>query len=133
MFNSKTFHKAIGESGQITILILAFSLVLLTVTCLVGALAQLLVSQQRLNTKAESVALAGAQELEFNQAQACEIANQFSTAHYALNAECVLQVGSINILLREPNPNPFFSKILPIIYATSRAGIATADSFDSVD
>jgi hypothetical protein len=60
-------YEARGESGQISILVLAISIALLSGTCLVGAIAQILVTQQRLNSKAESIALAGAQELEFNQ------------------------------------------------------------------
>jgi Flp pilus assembly protein TadG len=113
-----------SESGQITILVLAISLALLAGTCLVGAVAQVMVTQQRLNTKAESIALAGAQELQLNEAQACDFAKAFSAANFGLDAECISQTGSIEILLSEPNPNTFLGEFLPNIYATSRAGIA---------
>ncbi len=113
-----------SESGQITILVLVISSALLAGTCLVGMIAQVLVAQQRLNVKAESIALAGAQELEFNQAQACEVAREFGAKNFGINADCISQAVSVEILLSEPNPNPFLSAILPNIYASSRAGIA---------
>jgi hypothetical protein len=99
----------------------------------IGALAQALVTQQRLNTKAESTALAGAQELEFNQVDACNVAREFSATNFGLNADCIVQSDGIEILLSEPNPNTFLSKFLPNIYATSRAGIAANDSPNNLD
>lgn len=117
------FQAARNESGQISILVLAISLLLLGGTVLVGAIAQVIVAQQRLNTKAEVIALAGAHELELNQEQACNVAKEFSATNYALNADCIAQVESVEILLSVPNPNPFLSAIIPKIYASSRAGI----------
>jgi len=122
------FNNARSESGQITILVLAIFIGLLAGTCVIGALAQALVMQQRLNTKAEATALAGAQELEFNQVDACNVAREFSAINFGLNADCIVQSDGIEILLSEPNPNTFLSKFLPNIYATSRAGIAANDS-----
>jgi hypothetical protein len=127
------FNNARRESGQITILVLAIFIGLLAGTCLIGALAQVLVAQQRLNTKAESTALAGAQELEFNQVGACNVASEFSTINYGLNVDCIAQSDRIEILLSEPNPNPFLSKVLPNIYTTSRAGIAVNDIPNNLD
>jgi hypothetical protein len=127
------FNNARSESGQITILVLAIFIGLLAGTCVIGALAQALVMQQRLNTKAESTALAGAQELEFNQVDACNVAREFSAINFGLNADCIVQSDGIEILLSEPNPNTFLSKFLPNIYATSRAGIAANDSPNNLD
>jgi secretion/DNA translocation related TadE-like protein len=116
-----------NESGQISVLILAISLVLLFGTYFAGAVAQVIVEQQRLNTKAESTALAGAQELEFNGAQACDVAKEFSAANYGLIADCVLQPESVHISLTKPISNPFLGLIFPNIYASSRAGIASGN------
>lgn len=107
-----------------SILVLAISLALLLGTCLVGAIAQVIVTQQRLNSKAESIALAGAQELEFNEAQACDVAKEFAIINFGLDADCITQIGSIEILILESNLNPIFEAVLPNIYASSRAGIA---------
>ena len=114
-----------NESGQISILTLVSALALLGATCLVGALAQVLVAQQRLNSTAESIALAGAQELEFNQARACDVAKEFSAVNYGLTADCILQPEGIHIALSEPISSPYFGPIITDIYASSRAGIAT--------
>jgi Putative Flp pilus-assembly TadE/G-like len=122
-----------SESGQITILVLAVSLALLAAACLVGGLAQVMVTQQRLNTKADSIALAGAQELEFNQANVCNFAKVFSAENFGMDAACIARSDRIEILLSEPNPNPFLGKILPNIYATSRAGIAVNDFPNNLD
>ena len=113
-----------SDSGQISILVLIISLALLAGTYLVGDIAQVIVAQQRLDAKAETIALAGAQELEFNQAQACDVANEFSASNFGLNPDCRSQSGTIEIFLSEPNPNPFLSVIIPKIQARARAGIA---------
>ena len=112
-----------NESGQISILVLAISFALLLGTCLVAAIAQIMVTQQRLNSKAESIALAGAQEMEFNEAQACDVAKVFAITNYGLDADCITQPGFIDILISESNPSPVFKAVLPSIYASSRAGI----------
>ena len=116
-----------SDSGQISILVLAISIALLIGTALIGMVAEVLVAQQRLNSKAEAIALAGAQELEFNQEQACAVAQEFSTANYGVTAECLSEAASIEILLSEINPNRFLYVFLPKIQATSRAGIAGSD------
>jgi len=113
-----------NELGQISVLVLAIVLALLGGTHLVGAVAQQLVAQQRLNSKAESIALAGAQELEFNKQQACDVAQEFGSTNFGLRVECIVQSDSVEILISEPNPSPIFEAVLPNIYASARAGIA---------
>lgn len=116
-----------SDSGQISILILAISIALLIGTALIGMLAEVIVAQQRLNSKAESIALAGALELEFNQEQACAVAQEFSTANFGITAQCLSESTSIEILLSDLNPNRFLYLFMPKIQATSRAGIAGSD------
>lgn len=116
-----------SDSGQISILVLAISISLLIGTALIGMVAEVIVAQQRLNSKAEAIALAGAQELEFNQEQACAVAQEFSTANYGVTVECLSESTSIEILLSDLNPNRFLNLFLPKIQATSRAGIAGSD------
>ena len=116
-----------SESGQISILVLATTIAFLWVTLAIGMLAEVLVAQQRLNAKAEAIALAGALELEFNQEQACGVAQEFSTKNFGIKPECVVDSASIEILLSEPNPNRFLSVFLSNIQASSRAGIASDD------
>jgi secretion/DNA translocation related TadE-like protein len=121
------FRFSRGESGQISILVLAISIALLMCTSLIGMIAEVLVAQQRLNYKAEAIALAGAQELEFNQEQACVVAQEFSTSNFGITAECLSESASVEILLSESNPSQFLSVFIPNIQATSRAGIAGSD------
>lgn len=116
-----------SESGQISILVLAMSIVLLSGTFAIGMLSEVLVVQQRLNAKAEAIALAGALELEFNQDQACSVAQEFSTKNFGTNAQCVAESASIEISLSEPNPNQHLRVFMPNIQASSRAGIAGDD------
>ena len=113
-----------SESGQISILVLAAAIAFLLGTIAIGMLAEVLVAQQRLNAKAEAIALAGALELEFNQEQACAVADEFSTTNFGINAQCLADSTNIEILLSEPNPNRFLSVFLSNIQASSRAGIA---------
>lgn len=113
-----------SESGQISILVLVITIAFLCGTLVIGMLAEVLVAQQRLNAKAEAIALAGALELEFNQEQACGFAQQFSTSNFDIKAECVSDSASIEILLSAANPNRFLSEFLPNIEASARAGIA---------
>ena len=116
-----------SESGQISILVLAAAIAFLFGTIAIGMLAEVLVAQQRLNAKAEAIALAGALELEFNQDQACVVAQEFSTTNFGINAQCLADLTNIEILLSEPNPNRFLSVFLSNIQASSRAGIASDD------
>ena len=116
-----------SESGQISILVLAAAIAFLLGTIAIGMLAEVLVAQQRLNAKAEAIALAGALELEFNQEQACVVADEFSTTNFGTQAQCVADTANIEILLSEPNPNRFLSVFLSNIQASSRAGIASDD------
>jgi len=113
-----------NDAGQISVIVLAISLALLAATYLVAVVAQLLVAQQRLNSKAESIALAGAQELEFNKQLACDVAQEFGSTNFGLRVECIVQSDSVEILISEPNPSPIFEVVLPNIYASARAGIA---------
>ena len=116
-----------GDSGQVSVLVLAASTALLFGTYAIGLGAEVLVMQQRLNSKADAIALAGATELEFNQEQACGVAQEFSTKNLGIKAECVADSASIEIVLSEPNPNRFLSVFLSNIQASSRAGIASDD------
>ncbi|MCX6416192.1 MAG: flp pilus-assembly TadE/G-like family protein [Actinobacteria bacterium] len=116
-----------SESGQISILVLAVVIAFLLGTIAIGMVAEVLIAQQRLNAKAEAIALAGARELEFNQEQACVFAQEYSTTNFGTQAECEANSASIEILLSEPNPNRFLSTFLPKIQASSRAGIASDD------
>ena len=116
-----------SELGQISILVLAAAIAFLLGTIAIGMLAEVLVAQQRLNAKAEAIALAGALELEFNQEQACVVADEFSTTNFGTQAQCVADTANIEILLSEPNPNRFLSIFLPKIQSSSRAGIASDD------
>ena len=116
-----------GESGQISILVLALAAAFLLGTFAIGMVAEVLVTHQRLSAKAESVALAGALELEFNAEQACSVAREFSTANFGLKAECISDSASVQILLSDSNPNRFLSVFMPNIQASSRAGIASGN------
>jgi hypothetical protein len=116
-----------SESGQISILVLVMSVAFLLGTFAIGMVAVVLVAQQRLNTKAESIALAGAQELEFDFDNSCSVAKQFGFLIFGLTVECAAQGTSIEILISEPNPNRIFSVFMPNIQASSRAGIASDD------
>jgi hypothetical protein len=122
-----------NESGQISILVLAIATSLLAGTCLIGAVGQVVLAQQRLNTTSESIALAGAQELEFNYLQACDVAREFGITNFGLDADCISQPVSIQVLVSEPNPNPLLRIFFSSIYASSRAGIVAEKSIDSVD
>ena len=121
------FRFSKSDSGQISILVLAISIALLIGTSLIGMIAEVIVAQQRLNSKAEAIALAGAQELEFNQEQACVVAQEFSTVNFGIAAECFSESASIEILLSELNQYRFLYVFVPKIQATSRAGIAGSD------
>jgi len=113
------------ESGQISILVLTTAIAFLLGTFAIGMISEVLVAQQRLNAKAEAIALAGALELEFNQGQACAFVQEFSISNFDIEAECLSDSASIEILLSEPNPNRFLSEFLPNIEVSSRAGIAS--------
>ena len=114
-----------GDSGQVSVLVLAISIALLFGTYSIGLGAEVLVMQQRLNSKADAIALAGATELEFNQELACGLAQEFGMTNFGLNVDCGLREGSIEIMVSETNLNQLSSKVIPKIHASSRAGIVS--------
>lgn len=121
------FRFSRSESGQISILVLVVAVALLAGTFVIAAVAEVLITQQRLNAIAEAVALAGALELEFNQDQACTVAREFSTTNFGLEAKCGFHAASIEILLSETNPNRFLRIFIANIQASSRSGIASGE------
>jgi hypothetical protein len=96
-------------------------------TFAIGMVAEVLVAQQKLNAKADSIALAGAQELGFDFENSCSVAKQFGFLNFGLTVECAAQVTSIEIVLSEPNPFRFLHIFIANIQASSRAGIAGGD------
>ncbi len=114
-----------SEAGQVSILVLVMAVGFLLGTFAIGMVAEVLVAQQRLNAKAETVALAGAQELEFDFENSCSVAKQFGFLNFGLTVECAAQGTSIEISISESNPNQLLSAFLPNIQARSRAGIAS--------
>lgn len=119
-----TAKREASDSGQISILVLTASIALLAGTFLIGNFSGFLIEQQRLNTKAESVALAGAIELEFNQDQACLFAQEFSSLNYGLETKCKSDATTIQIELVQKNPNQLLFGVFSSISASARAGIA---------
>lgn len=116
-----------SEAGQVSILVLVMAVGFLLGTFAIGMVAEVLVAQQRLNAKADSIALAGAQELEFDFENSCSVAKQFGFLNFGLTVECATQVTSIEVSISESNPNQLFSVFMPNIQATSKAGIAGGD------
>jgi hypothetical protein len=116
-----------SEAGQVSILVLVMAVGFLLGTFAIGMVAEVLVAQQRLNAKAETVALAGAQELEFDFENSCIVAKEFGLLNFGLTVECAAQGTSIEIVLSEPNPGRFLHIFIANIQASSRAGISGGD------
>jgi secretion/DNA translocation related TadE-like protein len=116
-----------SESGQISILVLVIAVAFLFGTFVIGMVAEVLVAQQRLNAKAEAIALAGAQELEFNVEESCAVAKEFGILNFGLLVDCATQGTSIEIHISESSPNQLLSVFLPNIEGSSRAGIASGE------
>ena len=126
------FEKA-NDSGQVTILMLALVLALLSALPILGSISQTLVNQQRLNAAADSSALAGARELEFNQLQACELAQDFKVDFPSSAMSCEATRSKIKLVLRLPNTTPPMKYLFPILEATAIAGIAQPMTDNGVD
>ena len=112
------------ESGQVTILVLALALALLTTIPSIAAVANLVISQQRLNSAADSIALAGAMELEFNQDIACETARNFKVDFPESIMRCEASESRIKVSLESPNTVFPTKYLLPTLVANATAGIA---------
>ena len=123
----------VNDSGQVTILMLALVLALLSALPIVGSISQTLVKQQRLNAAADSSALAGALELEFNQPQACEVARDFKVDFQSSTMSCESTSSKIKLVLRLPNTSSPMKYLFPILEATATAGIAQPMTDNGVD
>jgi len=123
----------VNDFGQVTILLLALVLALLSTLPIVGSIGQTLVIQQRLNSVADSSALAGALELEFNQLQACEVARDFKVDFPSSTMSCEATSSKIKLVLRLPNTSSPMKYLFPILEATATAGIAQPMTDNGVD
>jgi len=123
----------VNDSGQVTILMLALVLALLSALPIVGSISQTLVKQQQLNAAADSSALAGALELEFNQPQACEVARDFKVDFPSSTMSCEATSSKIKLVLRLPNTSSPMKYLFPILEATATAGIAQPMTDNGVD
>jgi len=123
----------VNDFGQVTILLLALVLALLSTLPIVGSIGQTLVIQQRLNSVADSSALAGALELEFNQPQACVVARDFTVDFPSSTLSCEVTNSKIKLVLRLPNTSSPMKYLFPILEATATAGIAQPTTDNGVD
>ena len=122
-----------NDSGQVTILLLTLALVLLSALPILGSIGQLLVTQQRLNAAADSSALAGALELEFNQLQACKTAQIFQVDFPGSSMSCEASNSRINLVLSIPITNTPIKYLFPVLVARASAGITQPKADDGVD
>ena len=116
--------QAINDSGQVTIMLLALVLAILSSLPMLATISQLVITQQRLNATADASAMAGALELEFNQGQACETARNFKMNFPSSTMSCQASESLIKVELKLPNtyfPTRF---LLPNLVASATAGIA---------
>lgn len=111
-----------NDAGQVTILLLALALALLSSLPLLGAISGLIITQQRLNSVADSSAIAGAMELEFNQNQACETALNFKDNFADAVMTCEATEKRIKVTLRLPNTDFPSNFLLPNLVAIAIAG-----------
>lgn len=115
---------AINDSGQVTILLLALALAILSSLPMLATISQLVITQQRLNATADASAMAGALELEFNHDQACASARNFKMNFPSAIMSCQTSESLIKVELKLPNtyfPTRF---LLPNLVASATAGIA---------
>ena len=115
---------AINDSGQVTILLLALALAILSSLPMLATISQLVITQQRLNATADETAMAGALELEFNHGQACASARNFKMNFPSAIMSCQTSESLIKVELKLPNtyfPTRF---LLPNLVASATAGIA---------
>ena len=94
---------AINDSGQVTILLLALVLAILSALPILATISQLVITQQRLNATADASAMAGALELEFNQGQACDTARNFKMNFPSSIMSCQASEALIKVELKLPN------------------------------
>ena len=117
-----------NDSGQITVLLVAMVLVLLASLPVAAALAELLIAQQRLTALADSTALAGAQELEFNNARSCEAAKSFASFSNSVEITSISSAAEIQITLVSLAPKSVFTPLIPKLLVRARAGIADTNT-----
>ncbi len=129
----KIQFEKVNDSGQASILMLALVLALLSSLPILGSISQTLVKQQRFNAAADSSALTGARELEFNHLQACELAQDFKVDFPSSTMSCEATRSKIKLVLTLPNTSSPMKYLFPILEATATAGIAQPVTDNGVD
>jgi secretion/DNA translocation related TadE-like protein len=113
------------ESGQVTILVIAIALSILSLLPIIACVAEVTVTQHRLNNLADFTALAGAQDLEFAPDSACAAALNFVSSQSKAEISCESEATQIFIRLQFPVTNSVIRRFVPTLTANSRAGINT--------
>ena len=117
-----------NDSGQVTVLAIALLLGLLALLPIAVNISELLVAQQRLNAQADSAALAGALELEYNNSSACEVAGRFANISEEDVFRCVTSETDIQITIATRAPQSILNPFIQKLFASARAGIADTNS-----
>lgn len=112
------------ESGQVTVLMLAITLSLLSLMLILASVAEATIAQHRLNNLADFAALAGAQELEFAPESACDVARDFVRSQSEAEMNCNVENLQISVRLEIPVKNGAIRRVIPKIIGISRAGIS---------
>jgi secretion/DNA translocation related TadE-like protein len=117
-----------NDSGQITVLAIALFVGLLALLPIAANISNLLIAQQRLNSLADAAALAGAQELEFNNPAVCEVAASFVNSAPDIAISCSVSPSAIQVTLVTPAAKSILNPVISKLTATARAGIADTNS-----
>ena len=112
------------DLGQVSLLVISLSIAFLSAMTLIGDVAGNLIQQQRLKNLADSAALAGAQELEFNAGLACSTAESLVIVTQDVQFYCEVSDSSINLELRQPSKSSLVRFFNSTLTATAKAGLA---------
>lgn len=111
-----------SDRGSVSLLAVCASLVLLSVTCALAMLGQLLLQYRSTQTAADLAALAGAQRLIDGEQEACAQARMVASLNDTELIDYTSATASVLVVARQEIRSTTLSRLVPFVTATSRAG-----------
>ena len=111
-----------AEQGSVSLLAVCASFALLSATCTLAMLGQLLILNRTVQAAADLAALAGAQHLIDGGDAACANARLAASLNDSHLINCKSEMASVLVVVGQETKSPAVHRIVPFVSATSRAG-----------
>ena len=110
------------ERGSVSIIMMSACLALLSLTCFLASIGQILLQQQAVEAAADLSAIAGAGDLIEGAESACGTARRVATLNNSQMLACTSKAADVVVVVGQEVRSSVMHRIIQFVTATSRAG-----------